>query len=297
MASTGDYIRMHFIVFLWGFTAILGKLITIPPVEMVFYRTLLAAGGMAVVMLFVKGRFRVSFPDGIRLILIGFIVAIHWITFFGSARLANVSVSLVGFATASLWTALLEPLSNKKKINTIEVILGLLVIVGIVTIFSFDFRYKLGFVVGIISGFMASTFSVLNAKLIRRIDANTITLYEMTGAAIGILLFLPFYKTYWASDHTLQLHATAMDWVYMSILAFVCTVYAYTAAVELMKRVSVFFIQLTINMEPLYGMIMAIMVFGETEKMSLKFYIGAIIILMTVISYPFLRRKFEHQFR
>ena len=226
MATTTDYLKMHFIVFLWGFTAILGKLITLPPVEMVFIRTLLATGGIASVILLRKGSFKLGISDTVLLLFTGFIVGAHWITFFGSARISNVSVSLVGFATASLWTAFLEPLSNRAKIKGYEVVLGSLVIVGIVIIFSFDFQYRLGFLVGILSGLLAAVFSIITSKVVRRINAYVITFYEMAGAVLGIALFFPFYKEYLATDGHLHLTPNFWDWIYLTILALVCTVYA-----------------------------------------------------------------------
>jgi len=296
MATTGDYIKIHFIVFLWGFTAILGKLITIPAVEMVLYRTIVAAMGMALVMVFKKDVFKIAPGDILLLILTGFIVSAHWITFFGAARLSNVSVSLVGFATASLWTAILEPLSSRKKVKGYEVVLGSVVIVGIIIIFTFDFHYKLGFLVGIISGLLVSVFSIINSKAIKRINAYSITFYEMLGASLGTALFLPFYQQYMATDGQLHLTPTALDWFYIAILAIVCTVYAFTVMVEVMKRVSVFFIQLTVNLEPIYGIIMALLIFQEKEKMKGNFYLGTLVILSAVLLYPYLKRRFDKPF-
>lgn len=293
MTATGDYVKLHFIVFLWGFTAILGKLITIPTVEMVFYRTLIAAMGLGLIIVFKKDLFQVKRSTIFALLLTGLVVSAHWITFFGAARISNVSVSLVGFATASLWTAILEPLSNREKIKTYEITLGLVVIVGIMIIFSFDFKYKAGFLVGMVSGLLASVFSIINARFIRRTDAYSITFYEMLGACLGVALFFPFYKIFFAVNQELQLTPTLQDWFYITILALVCTVYAFTVMVELMKRVSVFFIQLTINLEPIYGIIMALLIFQDEEKMSWKFYFGTMVILGAVLFYPYLKRKFD----
>ena len=296
MATTGDYIKMHFLVFLWGFTAILGKLITIPAVEMVFLRTLVATIGMALVIWFRKDVFKIKKGDTILLIFTGFIVGAHWITFFGSARISNVSVSLVGFATTSLWTAILEPLSKGEKIRGYEVVLGCLVIVGIVIIFSFDFQYQLGFLVAILSGILAAVFSIITSKAAKRISPYAITFYEMFGAVLGILLFLPFYQEYLATDGRLHLIPTFLDWFYIAILALVCTVYAFTVMVEIMKRVSVFFIQLTINLEPIYGIIMALIIFRDEEKMKGNFYLGTLVILSAVLLYPYIKRKFDKTF-
>jgi drug/metabolite transporter (DMT)-like permease len=295
MASRADYLKLHFIVFLWGFSAILGKLVSIPPVEMVLYRSLLAALGLSVVILAVNGSFRVTQMDLTKLILIGFIVALHWVAFFGSARVSNVSVSLVGFATNSLWTALLEPWLNRSRVKKFELLLGLVVIFGLYIIFSFEFQYKLGLFFGIVAGFTSALFSVFNSKMVRRIPAFTITFYEMIGVFLALSIFLPLYKITWARESVLRLLPSAMDWVYIGILAGACSVYAYSAAVELMKRISVFLIQLSLNLEPVYGIIMAVLIFGDQEKMNFNFYIGTFIILTAVILYPFLKAKYDRR--
>ena len=173
---------------------------------------------------------RVTFVELNKLILIGFIVALHWVAFFGSARVANVSVSLVGFATNSLWAALLEPWFNRNRVKKFELLLGLVVIFGLYIILSFDFQYKLGLFFGIVAGFTSALFSVLNAKLVRRVPAFTITFYEMIGVFMGLIIFLPVYKSLWATNSILRLMPSAMDWVYIAILAGVCSVYAYSTA-------------------------------------------------------------------
>ncbi len=290
-ATAKDYFKLHFIVFLWGFTAVLGKLITIPSVEMVFYRTLLAAFGMGVVILFARGTFTIERIDLLKLLATGFIVAIHWLTFFGSGRVSNPSTSLVGFATCSFWAALIEPLAKGKKIQPLEIGLGLMVLFGLYIIFSFGFQYPMGLFLGIMSGLTAAIFSVINSKLINRVTANTITFYEMVGATLGVLLFFPIYQQPWGFNSTLQLVPTSMDWVYISIMALACSVYAYAAAINLMKKLSVFFIQLALNLEPLYGIILALLVFGQQEIMDVNFYVGTAIILSAVASYPFLKKK------
>lgn len=295
MAARIDYLKLHFIVFLWGFSAILGKLVTIPALEMVFYRSILAALGMGILILAVKGTFSVTRVELLKLVLIGFIVALHWVAFFGSARVSNVSVSLVGFATNSLWTAFLEPWLNRSRVKKFELLLGLVVIFGLYIIFSFDFQYKLGLFIGIVAGFTSALFSVLTAKMVRRVPSNTITFYEMIGVFIALAMFLPVYKITWAEDGLLQLVPSPMDWVYIALLAGVCSVYAFSTAVELMKKISVFMIQLTLNLEPIYGIIMAVIIFGTQEKMGFNFYVGTLIILSAVILYPFLRKRYDRQ--
>lgn len=291
IATTKDYFKLHFIVFLFGFTAILGKLVSIPAVEMVFYRTLLAAAGMSVLLLIVNGSFRISQSDFIKIFSTGAIVAIHWITFFISGRISNPSTSLVGFATCSFWAALIEPIAKRKKIQALEVGLGIVVLIGLILIFSFDFDYAFGLFLGIISGLTAAIFSVINSKIAARVSANAITLYEMLGACATVLLFFPIYKMYVAEDHQIHLLPAAMDWVYIGTMAIACSVYAYTVMINLSKKLSVFFIQLALNLEPVYGIVIALFVFGQQEVMGWNFYAGTLIILSAVAIFPIIKNR------
>lgn len=292
MTSSTDYLKLHFIVFLWGFSAILGKLVAVTAVELVWYRSIFAAFGMGLVIYFTRGTFRISRGDLMKLLAIGGIVALHWIAFFGSARVSNVSVSLVGFATNSLWAALLDPWFNRSRIKKYELLLGTIVIAGLYIIFSFDFEYRLGLMLGILAGFTSALFSVLNARMVRRVSARDITFYEMIGVMIATGLFLPLFSLS-GGDLRWPLLPSATDLLYIAILAGACSVYAYTVAVELMKRISVFMIQLTLNLEPVYGIIMAVIIFGQQEKMNLNFYIGTLVILSAVITYPFVKKRFD----
>lgn len=291
MATRADYLKLHFIVFLWGFSAILGKLVTIPTMEMIFYRAMLAAAGMAIVIYATGGMFQVSKVDLIRLLLIGAIVALHWVAFFGSARVSNVSVSLVGFATNSLWAALLEPWFNRNKVKKFELLLGLVVLLGLYVIFSFNFEYHAGLALGILAGFTSALFSVFNSRMVRRVPSFTITFYEMFGIVVTLIVILPLYSLIPGVE--LQLIPAPTDWIWIALLAGVCSIYAYSVAVELMKKVSVFMIQLTLNLEPVYGIVMAVIIFKQQERMDWNFYLGTIIILSAVASYPFLKRKFD----
>ncbi len=291
MATRTDYFKLHFIVFLWGFTAILGKLITIPALEMVFYRSLLAAIGMGVLIAATRGSFSVNRRQLVQLLLVGILVAVHWVSFFASARVSNVSVSLVGFATNSLWTAILVPFFDKTRIRKSELFLGLVVLSGLYVIFSFNFHYHLGLFLAVMAGLTSALFSIYNARFVRAIPAYTITFYEMIGAFIALGMFMPVYQAYITPDHILHLSPSGLDWLYIAILALVCSVYAYSEAVELMKKLSVFVIQLSLNLEPVYGIVMAVIIFGGSEKMDANFYIGTLIILSAVLMYPVLKRR------
>ena len=295
MATTKDYLKLHFIVFLWGFSAILGRLISITAIELVLFRFALAALGMYGLIHFTLGRdsIKISRGDQLKLILIGIVVALHWLAFFGSARLANVSVSLVGFATNSLWAALLEPWFNKTKMKKFELVLGLLVVIGLYIIFSFDFQYKLGLLIAISAGFTSALFSVFNAKMVKHIHPRTITFYEMCGGFLTVGLCILICKIAWPDSGFSMKWPSLSDWICISTLAGVCSIYAYTVAIELMKKVSVFLIQLTLNLEPLYGIVMAVIIFGEQEEMSTNFYVGTFVILCAVFSYPLFKKRFD----
>ncbi len=288
MPRTRDYLELHFIVLLWGFTAVLGKLITIPPVELVFYRVLLSSVLLAIWLGWKKETFQVPFATLWQLLGNGVLIAGHWVTFFASARVSNVSISLAGFATIALWTSLLEPLILKRKFRWYEFFLGLVIIAGLYIIFRFQIDHAWGLCLGIISAFLGALFTVLNGKFTRKHHHFTITFYEMIGATLGIALIFPWYA--FQNPEGLQLNPTSQDWIYILILALVCTVYAYSISVELMKRLSAFAINLTVNLEPVYGIILALIILGDSERMTADFYIGTLVILGAVLAYPFFDR-------
>jgi drug/metabolite transporter (DMT)-like permease len=289
IATTRDYLHLHFLVFLLGFTAVLGKLISIPSVEMVFYRTLLAAAGMALVMLIFKKSFSISSPLLVKVSATSIIVAIHWVAFFASGKISNPSTSLVGFATCSFWAAILEPLIKRKKIAGIEIALGVVVLVGLGIILAFDFKHPLGLLLGVISGLTAAWFSIINSKLVHEVNAYAITFYEMLGTCLLVLLFMPLYVQL-PTVEKLNLLPTTSDWFYITVMALVCSVYAFSASINLSKKISVFTIQLALNLEPLYGIVLALLVFGQQEVMNWQFYLGTAIVLSAVIIYPILKR-------
>jgi len=291
-----DYIHLHFLVLIWGFTAILGLLITIPSVEVVFYRTLIASATIGVWIFFFKKK--ISQPNGrsiVKITLTGFVIAAHWILFFAAAKVSNASVCLAGLSTTTLWTSFIEPIIFKRKIKYYEVLLGLVIMLGLYVIFQFDFNHQLGLMMGIGSAFLAALFSVINGKFTRKHDPYHITFYEMLGACLGTIIFMPFYLKFFSETGKLELALNLSDLGYILILALVCTVYAFSASVELLKRITVFMSNLTINLEPVYGIILALLFFGEKEKMGGGFYLGTSIILVAILSYPLLNRIFKRK--
>lgn len=296
MPEFKDYLHLHFLVLIWGFTAILGLLITIPPVEVVFYRTLFAAIGLGLLMFGKKLSFSIGKKEIIGLFLTGSIIAGHWILFFTSARVSTASVCLAGMATTSFWTSFLEPLVMRKSIKWYEVFLGLIVIVGLYIIFHFEFDHALGLLLALLSAFLAALFTVINGRYAKVLHHQTVTFYEMVGACLSIALFFPFYQSFLAEGHQLNLHLSFSDLGYILLLAIVCTVYAYAASIELMKKISAFSVNLTVNLEPVYGIILAVLIFGDREKMHVGFYIGASVILISVLAHPFLNKYYHRKY-
>lgn len=287
-ATVRDYFMLHFIVVIWGFTAILGLLISLPSLELVFYRTLIATLGVALVMIFRKKSTVVTFSEFLKIAGVGVLISLHWIFFFWSARVSTASVCLAGMATTSLWTAFVEPMINRTKIKWYEVALGLLVISGLLVIFQFETGYWLGLTMALVSAFLGALFSVFNGRLTLRHTPYQITFYEMGAACLFALLFMPVYSAFLTDGQPLQWAWKGLDWLWLLVLGGVCTVFAFSVSVELMKRLPVFSINLTVNLEPVYGIVLAVLIFGESEKMTPQFYLGTLIILVSVLIYPVL---------
>ncbi|MFD2033205.1 DMT family transporter [Belliella marina] len=285
-SSVKDYLMLHFIVLIWSFTAILGLLISIPSVEIVFYRTLIASGFLGMVFLVKKHKIRLSNIELAKVIGTGFLISLHWILFFWAARVSTASVCLAGMATTSLWTALIEPMANRSKIKWFEILLGLMVISGLYVVFSFEGGYWLGLTMAVASALIAAVFTVINGRLTKRHAPYVLTFYEMLGACFFSILFMPFYSMFFTGGVGLQLIPQAWDWFWLFLLGGVCTVYAFSVSVELMRRLTAFAINLTVNLEPVYGIVLAVLIFGEKEQMTPGFYLGTLIILISVLLYP-----------
>jgi drug/metabolite transporter (DMT)-like permease len=285
-ADFKDYLQLHFIVLLWGFTAILGVLISIPAVEIVFFRTLMACAALAILLYLRKRNFALGALPVLKMLLTGLLIAGHWILFFAAARVATVSVCLAGIATATLWTSLLEPMATRRRIRSYELALGLLIMLGLYLIFRFEFNHALGLSMAVASAFLASCFTVINGEFTKKHNGYMVTFYEMLGACLAIAIFFPVYKITLAPGNTLSLAPQVLDWLWIGILALVCTVYAYSASVELQKKLSAFTVNLSVNMEPVYGIVLAVLIFKDAEKMSSGFYAGTAVILAAVLVYP-----------
>lgn len=281
-----NQIHLHFIVFLFGFTAILGELITIEALPLVWYRM-----GIATVILFALLAILKRTPPNRKNIALllgtGGIIAIHWVTFFHAVKVSNVSVTLACLSTAPFFASILEPIFFKRKIRLIEVFLGIATILGLIIIFNVSTEYLTGIIYGLISAFMAATFAVINGVFITTSKPIWITGLEMLGGFIVLSLALTFRQSWTPEFFVLP----NMDWIWISVLATVCTAYAFVVSVSVMKQLNPFTVVLSINMEPIYGIILAYMIFGEQEKMTGSFYIGAAIIISTVFVNAIVQRR------
>ena len=274
-----NYLHLHFIVFIWGFTAILGALISIEAIPLVWYRMLLAVIFIAIYFFIRKKSFKVDKKGLLKFAVSGVIIAIHWVTFFKAIKVSNVSVALVTMSTGAFFASLIEPIFFKRKIKGIEILLGGLVIVGLYIIFNFQSQYVLGIVYALISAFLSALFAVLNGLFIKKYDANVISFYQLLFGAIGITLYLFFTQKF-----SLQFfQITTNDWLYLIILSSFCTAYAFIASVHVMKYLTPYTVMLTINLEPIYAIVLALIVFGEKEQMNTEFYYGAFIVLFVVL--------------
>ena len=282
-----NYLLLHLIVFIWGFTAILGALITIDAVPLVFFRMALAVVFIFVYFLITKKRFYIDRQGVLKFLITGIIIALHWIFFFKAIKVSNVSVALVTMSTGAFFTSLIEPVFFKRKIKALEIILGLIVIGGLSIIFTFESQYKLGIIYALISSFLGSLFAVLNGLFIKRYNANSISLYQLLFGTLFVTVYLFLNNSFSVSFFSLQ----NLDWIYLFILSSICTAYAFIASVKVMEYLSPYTVMLTINLEPVYAIMLALLIFGDKEKMNPEFYLGAGIVLGVVLINGIIKNK------
>lgn len=292
LAQYKNILLLHLIVLIFGFTAILGKLITIESDLLVWFRMGIATIILAAYIAFNKSTLRMKKGGVWKTVLTGFVIAAHWIFFFEAINQSNVSITLAAISSTSLFTSLLEPIVFKRKLLWYEVILGGAAIVGLYFIFKFELDNKLGLILGLISAALAATFTVINGTLIKQYDSQKISLYELSGGFLAVTAYLLFFKGFPPmSDFMLS----PSDWFYILILAVVCTAFAFVVSVEVMKELTPFTVSLTINLEPVYGIILAIFIFGADEQMSPGFYAGAIIILSTLFANVLIKKRLKRK--
>ncbi len=272
-------IKLHLAVFLWGFTGVLGRLISLNEGLLVWYRILIT-----IIILFSIFSYKKSFQPisnqlKFRLMRIGVIVAMHWLFFYGSIKYANVSISLICLSSIAFFTALLEPIIIKRRISLIEIVLSLIAVLGIALIFHFDNKFRTGIILGILSAIFSAIFSIYNKKNIVTTSSQNIMFYELIGGFLFLTICMPFYLYLFPATHII---ASVQDIFWLLILSWVCTVIAMDFSLQALKKVSAFTLNLTVNLEPVYGIILAFFIFNEQNELSSSFYLGFSLIVLSV---------------
>ena len=284
-----NQLHLHILVFIAGFTAILGELITIQAIPLVWFRMTMAGVLMLIFIKIKKVSIDVPFKVKIRFFLAGVVIALHWITFFAAIKAANISVTLAMFSTGAFFASLIEPLIYKRKIIKYEIFFGIIVMAGVVMIMQIKDQYFYGIILGITSAFLSSLFAVINGKFAQTYDASTISFYEFISGVLFISIFLLFDLEQGFSLSFFNISFN--DFIYLFILSSICTAFAFIASVHVMKHITPYSVVLTYNLEPIYGIILAIIIFPSNEKMPLVFYLGCFLIISTVFFNAIIKHK------
>lgn len=282
-----NYLHLHLLVFIWGFTAILGALIHVDAIPLVWYRMLIATIIVLIYFIILKKPLKVSPRALLKFFIGGVLIALHWIFFFSAIKVSNVSVALVSMSTGALFTSLIEPFFFKRKLIPLELIFGLVVVSGLYLIFNVENQYTLGIIYALFAAFLSALFTVLNGLYIKDHNAQVISFYQLFFGVAFITVYILFTTGFTVESFSL----TKTDMLYLFILSSVCTAYAFIVSVKIMKHLTPYTVMLTINLEPVYAILLALIIFGDKEKMSLQFYFGALIILITVITNGILKNK------
>ncbi len=278
------YLQMHSAIFLWGFTGILGRLITLQESVLVWYRMLFSAIALAVYGWYAGSLKILSFKETLKISVVGLLIVIHWVTFYGAIKASNVSITLSCLSSQALFTAFMEPLLNRRKLDPVEIFFGLLAMLGIYLIFHFESNYSTGIILALISAFFGSVFSVVNKFIIDRHDPVTLTVYELGTGWVVLTLLLPILFIYYPDlNFSLNISNTG----YLLILALFCTSLAFTISMMALKKISAFTLNLSVNLEPVYGITLAFLIFHENKFLGNGFYYGTAVLLLTVIIHTF----------
>jgi len=282
------YIKMHIAIFLWGFTGLLGKLIELNEGMLVWYRLLISSVAIAIILLYRKSFPKISSKEIISISLIGFLVMLHWITFYGSIKLSGISVAMICLSSIALFASILEPLVNKTRFDYIEIFFSALAVTGIMTIYNSDAGLAKGIIVGIISALLSACFSILNKRIASKYETLTISLIELSSGWLLLTLLLPLYFLIQPTETFLP---STSDFVYLMILSLVCTVLTWVLSLQALRKVSAYTMGLALNLEPVYGIILAIAFAGEGKLMNGGFLSGAAIIMITIILHTIYKWK------
>ena len=283
-----NHLHLHFLVFIAGFTGVLGELISLKAIPLVWYRMLIALIIMFIFIKLRKIKLSISISSFIKFFFAGVCIALHWITFFAAIKLSNISITLAMFSTGAFFASLIEPIIHKRKIINYEILFGFVVVVAVFMIVYTKIEYIFGITLGILSAFFASLFSVMNGKFVELYSPSVISFYEFISGVFIISIFLSF------SDNGFDVsffNISIADWIYLLILASVCTAYAFIGSIYVMRYITPYSVVLTYNLEPIYGFSLAVIFFPNTELMSPLFYFGTGIIIATILLNGFIKHK------
>jgi drug/metabolite transporter (DMT)-like permease len=273
-------LQLHTAVFLWGFTGVLGRAITLHSTMLVWWRLLITMVSLWVLYL-VQGKLgRIDKRSGLLIAFLGTVQALHWVTFYASIKLANVTIALTCLSTTALIASLIEPLVMKKKFDAVEIFLGLFAIAGILIIYETHLNFSTGILVGLLSSVLTVLVSVLNKKIVDRHKPEDITLYQLTGGFVGLSLLLPAFQYFFSETWRTP---TAWDWIWLVILSWLCTILTFFLYIRALKKVSAFTMNLTLTLEPVYGIVLAFLIYQENKLFSHWFYVGFALIALAVL--------------
>ncbi len=282
-------LSLHFMVLILGFTGIFGKLISLNTIELVWYRMLIAFITLFTFLAFKKELTKIKKKEFFGLLFVGSLVAVHWFFFFESIKVSNVSVAVVCLSTASFFSAMIEPFFLKRKPKLYEYILGIVVFVTLFLMLEAETKYTMGYIYGIIASFLGTLFTLYNAKYINRLEASKITMVEMLAGVIIFSILMLINKEIGISNLKININ----DFVYLFLLGTICTAAVFVWMVEIMKYISPYSLIMAINLEPIYSIVLALIIFSESEHMNLSFYIGASVIILVVFLESYLKNKIK----
>lgn len=273
-------VQLHTAVFLWGFTGVLGRLITLSETWLVWWRLGITVVTLWIFYYFFRRIQKLPLRSILYIGLIGTIQALHWVCFYGSIKYANVTIALTCLSTSALLASFLEPLVLRRRFDPVEIILGLFAIAGIVVIYNTHLQFSIGIIIGLLSALLTVIVSVLNKKMIDTYEPQSITIYQLTGGFVGLTLLLPLYHYLFPVHH---IQPTPIDWLWLVLLSWVCTIFTFFLYIHSLRQVSAFTMNLTLTLEPVYGIILAFIIFGENKDMSPWFYLGFALITLAVL--------------
>jgi drug/metabolite transporter (DMT)-like permease len=273
-------LQMHTAVFLWGFTGVLGRAITLDSIWLVWYRLFITIVSLWALYFLIKKIRKISLRSALTISGIGFVLVMHWICFYASIKFANVTIALTCLSTTALLSSLLEPLILKKSFDAFEIVLGMFAVAGILIIYNTHVQFSTGIIIGLLSAILTVLASVLNKRIVDKYEPEQITLYQLSGGFLGLTILLPGLYFLFPVENLIP---APLDWLWLFILSWVCTIFTFFLYIRCLKRISAFTLNLTLTLEPVYGIVLAFIFYKENKDLSEWFYAGFGLIIFAVL--------------